>query len=136
MKTIFRLLILVSIAAVVAASMVPLGNSDAVTLDLNQKPSLTSIVAALTPFLGFAAFLCFIASAIGLFFLRAWSRPLSMVATVLVACFIALIQALLPFTGTTAPLATALLSVAGLAWFAVLWLSHSKSLDPKFIAKR
>ena len=116
--------------------MVPFGESQAVTVDINQQPSLTNAVAALTPFLGFVAFLLLIVSAVGLFFLCAWSRPLSKVATVLVACFIALMQVLIPFTGATAPLAVALLSIAGLTWLAVIWLSHSKSLESQFLAKR
>ena len=136
MKTTLRFLILLSIVFVIGASMVPFEDSYAVTVDLNQVPSLATTAYAITPYLGFIATLSLIPSAIGLFFIRGWSRPLSKLATFLASCFATLTLLFNPLIGAVPSLATALLSAAALTWIAVIWLSHSKSLDAQFLAAR
>ena len=135
-KTVLRLLILVSIAFCVGVPFVPFGDSYAVTVDLDRVSLLASTAQAITPFLGIAAVLSLIASSIGLFFLRWWARPLSKAATLLFVCFIALMQLFNPLMGAVPTRAIELLSIAGLTWIAVLWISHSKSLDAQFQRSR
>ena len=136
MKIAFRLLILISVAALVGASVIPFEKSYAVTVDLNQRPSFIGAVSAATPFLGFAAVLAFIASAVGLFFFRAWSRPLAKVATLALILFAAASMLIFPFMSATPTLALFLFGVAAAAWLAVLWLSRSSALTPYFPAAR
>ena len=134
MKIMFRLLILLSVAAIVGFSLAPFETYSA-TFDLEHYSAFDAYIDTLMPYLGLAAGLALIVSAGGLFFFRAWSRPLSKVATLLFTCFIALHKSLPPLD-VLSHAAAIFLFIAASAWIAALCLSHSKSLRPQFVESR
>lgn len=131
MIAVFRILVVMAVASFVIGVALPFDRPFSASVDLNQPPPLSLVVAC--AFLIVSAFAVVASGALLLF--RAWGRWLGIV-TGLGALSVAWLAADSPITGSLSLLATVLITVSLVAWLTGLAISYHPAVAPRFRHER